>query len=531
MAMCALLYELTIGSLLVMLFGDVIYYFSLTIAFFILFMGLGSSLAKKFETTARYSLLIVEILICLLGAGAAPAIATCAALSHQGLTTISIALFFIASIGLLTGMELPLLFQMTSELGKARERFGFLLVFDYLGSLVGSILFAFLLLPNMDFIGTGLYSALFNLIAAVFIFYTGKNHLPKISRYVFGFAIMATLVFCVTLLFREKPLQEFIDFNIFKTSDNTKIAKTFRTPYQKVTVTLTPTLDVEKKELPNFPSIEALGKADQWISIFLNNYIQAHSPFKSDTDFYHHAFVHPAMILAGKTENVLILGGGDGLPAKEVQKYPVIKKITNVDLDGDWVNFTRTNSLMREHSHDALNNPLLNLIVADAFRWVRESQEKFDVILVDFPEGIDLPLARSYSLEFLRDLKRILNDDGVISFQVDFFGNPVYWSIIKTMVEAGFQVIPHHTLDPAGIYGLVLLSKNTLTLTNYDKKLKQFSFIQPAFLVAAPMLEYYRDEQKIQQNISKFKVNTFFNPNFLLYYRTSYPWEISIGNN
>jgi len=517
MALCVLLYELTIASLLALIFGDVIFYFTLTIALFILFMGFGSLLAQRFISSAS-PLLVVEILISLLGAGATPIISLVAATTQHSLFVFMAALFFIIFIGLLAGAELPLLFKITHSISQDNNKFSLLLAYDYIGALLGSVLFALVLLPNVDLIGTGVYAGLLNIFAAIIIYYLSLNGLTKLRQNIYKLSLALVLFFCLLLKYKQEAIQQSIDTTLFRISTNTKIINNFRTKYQKVTLTLTPLADIDaNSSLP----LNKVATELQWLSIYLNNQIQAQSVYKSETDIYHHAFVHPAMIMAGKRESILILGGGDGLPAKEVQKYSDVRQIINVDLDGEWANFTKENPLMREHSHDSFNNVKLKLIIADAFKWVRKSQQSFDVILVDFPEGVDIPLARSYSLEFLNDLKRILNDDGVISFQVDTFNNPVYWSIVRTMLAAGYKVIPHHTKEPSAAEGLVLLSKTKINLTTMRNRISQYPFIRPELFISPQAMEHYRQEDRLIKQTRKYSINTFFNPIFLHYYRFS----------
>ncbi len=400
-AACALLYEMVIATTLVLLFGDVIYYFSLTVAFFVLFMGIGSGISRGVEGQALLVLVLVELVIALLGASSSFLLLYVAAYTRSGPYILLTAFIYIALIGILIGMELPLLFRLTEGQGDPQKRFGFLLIADYLGSLIGSLLFAFLLLPRLDITGTSLAAGGVNLLGVVY----------AIARV--GFPI------------REVPrIQSAVDEELFAIGDHTEIIRNFRTRYQKVVVTLTPRADIEAEEddgrYRELVGTLARSPSDTWIAVYLNGYLQALSPLQSSTDFYHHAFVHPTMLLARQRRRVLVLGGGDGLPAKEVAKYVEVQDIVNVDLDGEWVEFVKNDPLMRAHNFDSLRDPRLRLIVADAFKWVRESTERFDVILVDFPEGIDVPLARSYSTQFLKDLKRLLSDDGVIAFQANF---------------------------------------------------------------------------------------------------------------
>ena len=70
--------------------------------------------------------------------------------------------------------------------------------------------------------------------------------------------------------------------------------------------------------------------------LYLNNNLQ----FSSTDEYrYHEALVHPAFSFAKKIENVLVLGGGDGFAVREILKYPEVKNVTLVDLDGEMTKF------------------------------------------------------------------------------------------------------------------------------------------------------------------------------------------------
>ena len=73
-----------------------------------------------------------------------------------------------------------------------------------------------------------------------------------------------------------------------------------------------------------------LTRRDDDLRLYLNGNLQ----FSSRDEYrYHEALVHPAMGRVASPRNVLILGGGDGLAAREVLRYPSVERVTLVDLD------------------------------------------------------------------------------------------------------------------------------------------------------------------------------------------------------
>jgi hypothetical protein len=119
-----------------------------------------------------------------------------------------------------------------------------------------------------------------------------------------------------------------------------------------------------------------LTRAGRNFQMFLNGNLQFSS---ADEYRYHEALVHPAMALAPGAKRVLILGGGDGLAAREVLRHPEVKEIVLVDLDAEVTRLASTNPLLRRLNQDALLAPRLRVVNADAFVWLGEAKDRFDV--------------------------------------------------------------------------------------------------------------------------------------------------------
>ena len=111
-------------------------------------------------------------------------------------------------------------------------------------------------------------------------------------------------------------------------------------------------------------------------------YINGNLQFSSrDEARYHEALVLPAMQMVPNAERVLILGGGDGLAAREVLKYPQVKNVTLVDLDPDMTATFRTSATLSALNQGSLSHPKMHVVNDDAAKWLEGSSEKFDVII------------------------------------------------------------------------------------------------------------------------------------------------------
>ena len=66
---------------------------------------------------------------------------------------------------------------------------------------------------------------------------------------------------------------------------------------------------------------------------------------------------------------------------------------------------------MRDLNHNALNNPKVSIINQDAYVWMKNAKSKFDVVIIDFPDPSNYSLGKLYSLQFYKELKRIVNPE------------------------------------------------------------------------------------------------------------------------
>ena len=171
------------------------------------------------------------------------------------------------------------------------------------------------------------------------------------------------------------------------------------------------------------------------------------------------------MSKASKQENVLILGGGDGLAAREILKYPTIQKITLVDLDQDIISLCRDNKTIANINKNSLSNPKMDIVVDDAYNFLTKNTFKYDVIIVDLPDPNNEALNKLYSNIFYRLCKRSLSEGGILTVQSTspYFATKAFWCINKTIESEGFNVMPYHLEVPSfGDWGFNIASLKPL---------------------------------------------------------------------
>ena len=147
--------------------------------------------------------------------------------------------------------------------------------------------------------------------------------------------------------------------------------------------------------------------------LFLDGAVQSS---QRDEYMYHEALIHPAMTLHANPERVLVLGGGEGASVREALRYPGVKHVTMIDIDGELVELCAKH--LPEWSAGAFDDPRLRLVIADGKQWIEQTDEKFDVIFMDLTDQIDLgPSLQLYSQGFYKTIKSRLNPGGIFLVQ------------------------------------------------------------------------------------------------------------------
>ncbi|HXN15609.1 MAG TPA: polyamine aminopropyltransferase, partial [Usitatibacter sp.] len=159
----------------------------------------------------------------------------------------------------------------------------------------------------------------------------------------------------------------------------------------------------------------------------------------------------------------LVLGGGDGLAARELLRYGSLENIVLVDIDAEVTQLFRTEPRLARLNASALANPRLEIVNQDAWRWLDASPARFDAIVVDLPDPSNFALGKLYSTTFYRLLRQHLNDEGVIALQATspLFARKAFWCIVQTLNRAGLETRPYHALVPTfGEWGFVIATKS-----------------------------------------------------------------------
>jgi len=135
-----------------------------------------------------------------------------------------------------------------------------------------------------------------------------------------------------------------------------------------------------------------------------------------DEKIYHEILVHPAMGYFGKPSSVLILGGGEGATLREVLRWRTVKHVTMVDIDRETVEFCK--KYLKQWHQNSFYDRRVNLVFEDARNFLKNSTEKWDVIIMDLPCPLEGgPAYKLYAIEYIKELNSHLNKGGVFVSQ------------------------------------------------------------------------------------------------------------------
>jgi spermidine synthase len=169
-----------------------------------------------------------------------------------------------------------------------------------------------------------------------------------------------------------------------------------------------------------------------------------------DEFFYHENLVHIAALAHPAPASALVVGGGDGGSAEELLKHPSMRAVTIAEIDAAVIDISREH-LAAVH-HGALDDRRVTLRIGDGFRFVQESRDAYDLVVLDRtdPGG---PSTALYTPAFYRACASRLTTAGAMTMHV---GSPIAHpdrvrETIAELRDAFAVVAPYMTSIP--LYG------------------------------------------------------------------------------
>lgn len=438
------------------------------------------------------------------------------------------------SIGFLIGFEIPIVLRINERYADSLPvNISRTTTWDYIGVAFGLALWYFLLkksvlITEISFIAGGI-----NLFVALFALYFFIRYRLLKNRTLWIFlAALTVLVLALGYMYNRD-----ISFSAKQKLYEDKIVIDEQTIYQNIVVT-------HREDIDDY-------------RLYCNGQLQASS---YDEIRYHEPLVHPVMSLVpwpGK--KVLVLGGGDGMALRELLKYNDLDSITLVELDPDMIKLFRENPVLSELNDHAFSDPRVRLIKTDSLspgplapvymdsgrrdekgdpvpeistytrvmnidadRYIGAVTEKYDVVIIDFPDPGSVELAKLYSQEFYLKLKRIMSENAMFVIQATspYHAKEAFLGINRTIKSAGFNTLPFRNNVPSfGDWGWILAWKEHIPEKTILKKIESMEFSVPTeYLEPEQAKTFFRNWGKGELVSDYTWVNTHMNPALLWAY-------------
>ena len=461
-------------------------------------MGLGARITKSMNKNLLEKFIWIEIALSILASFVSLITYTFATYTvYTGVAIYGLCIV----IGLLIGMEIPLVIRINDRFEALRVNVSSMMENDYYGSLLGGVFFAFIGLPLLGLTYTPFVLGSINYLVAVVLLNVLWKELLQPLRVRLGMANVGVLILLIAGVLSAKTVISKGEEMRYKD----RVIYSKQTKYQKLVITQS--------------------HSDYWLFINGNQQLST-----VDEIMYHEPLVHPLMKLCPHPADIMIMGGGDGCAAREILKYNEVKQITLVDLDPDMTRLAIEHPVLSEINQHSLENDKVKIINQDGYTYLEQENKKYDLIFIDLPDPKTIELGRLYSYEFYKLCYRALRPNGLIITQAGspYFASRAFRCIDKTMEKAGFASLPmHNQVVTLGEWGWILGSKS-LTKQQFKDALVHLNFddIPTKWINHDAMTLMTSFGKDFSKNANKpIEINTIHNPVLFKYYLNG-EWDL-----
>ena len=169
-----------------------------------------------------------------------------------------------------------------------------------------------------------------------------------------------------------------------------------------------------------------------------------------DEYIYHETLIHPALVGLQEPRNILVMGSGEGSTLREILKYPLVEKVTAIDVDPQVVQICK--DYLPSWHKGAYDHPKIEMHYQDARKYVEERDEQYDAVFVDVTEPLDDgPSYLLFTDQFYKIVAKRLKPNGILGLQAGMFDpsllkchSSVYQTLRRTFnyVSSAYAFIP-----------------------------------------------------------------------------------------
>ena len=215
-----------------------------------------------------------------------------------------------------------------------------------------------------------------------------------------------------------------------------------------------------------YQKIDVVRTAGHGVMLFLDGLVMV-----SDRDeyIYHDMIVHVPLHVHPNPKRVLVIGGGDGGTAREVLRHPAVEECVMIEIDEMVVEVSKQHMPITAVAFD---HPKLDLRIEDGVKFMAETDERFDVIIIDSTDPIG-PAKPLFGPEFYGNVYRVLSDSGVVVAQGEssFYEIEMQKMILQSVREhfSRVHLFNYSNLTyPSGQWSFVYASKGLCPLADFD---------------------------------------------------------------
>ncbi|MCB0406812.1 MAG: polyamine aminopropyltransferase [Bdellovibrionales bacterium] len=190
---------------------------------------------------------------------------------------------------------------------------------------------------------------------------------------------------------------------------------------------------------------------------------------EKDEFIYHDMISHVPLFVHPNPKKVLIVGGGDGGTAREVLRHSSVESVVMVEIDKMVVDACR--EFIPQTSKE-LANPKLTLLIEDGVKYMKESSDTFDVIIIDSTDPIG-PATPLFGEEFYKNVYARLSDNGIVVAQGE---SPFYEEVMQKklliIVSNIFPLRTYYNFNnmtyPGGLWSFLFASKGRHPIKDFQ---------------------------------------------------------------
>jgi len=226
---------------------------------------------------------------------------------------------------------------------------------------------------------------------------------------------------------------------------------------------------------------------------------------EADEFIYHEMIAHAPAFLHGNPKKALVIGGGDGGTVRELLKHKSIESVVMVEIDRKVVELSK--KFIPSISAGSLDNEKVRLIFDDGMKFLKETEEIFDLVVADLSDPTG-PAEKLISSEFYGLVRERLRENGVVSVQS---GSLTYQHELTAEIRANLadhfkKIYVHHFVVPtyeSGEFSVTIATNsesanpdiNLLRERLAKSKIGGLKFYSPEQHVASSWLPSYLEDK------------------------------------